>query len=60
MEVNDFVILLIDVKLYLQHVQKLAFNVLIKNEETTLFKSIPLLIYNYNRFSRKHMVDSDK
>ena len=33
MEVNDFEILLIDVRCSPQHVQKLVFNVLIKNEK---------------------------
>ena len=31
MEVNDFKMMLIDVTIYLQHVQKLVFNVLIKD-----------------------------
>ena len=36
MEVNDFEILLIDVTFYLQHVQKLVLNVILKNEKPNI------------------------
>ena len=36
MEVSDFEILLIDVTFYLEHVQKLVFNLLAKIKETNI------------------------